>query len=43
MAELWQTIWRGSWGERLKLLSLFLLIVGGWVSIYVLTWWLDGK
>ena len=43
MAELWQVIRLGSWGERLKAISLFLLLVSIWASICVGAYILDGR
>ena len=32
-----------SWRDRLKMLVLFLLLVGGWAAIAVGAWLIDGK
>ncbi len=32
-----------SWRDRLKMAGLFILLVGGWASIYVFAWLIDGR
>jgi hypothetical protein len=33
----------GTCRERLKAAALFFLLIGGWASIYIWAWFLDGK
>lgn len=33
----------GTWRERLKAAALFFLLIGGWASIYLGAWLIDGK
>jgi hypothetical protein len=42
MQTLIDVIRRGSWGERLKVTWLFLLLTGGWAIIGLARWWVEG-
>ena len=44
MPESWYwPLKRGAtWRERLKAAALFLLLIGGWGSIYIMAWLIDG-
>jgi hypothetical protein len=33
----------GTWRERLKAAALFVLLIEGWASIYLLAWLIDGR
>ena len=43
MTELYDILKHGPWRDRLKLFSLFLLLLSGWLAQAVMAWWLGVK
>lgn len=39
----WWPFKGGTWRERLKAVAYLLLLIGGWASIYLWAWFIDGK